>query len=259
MAADFPKLEGYVTIPAATTITVNDGGGAVAVTVPAATYKLTGAAGLLAALQTALNAAALVNSDYVTSISDDSDTAATGKVTLSAGGAFTVTTMSALLATALGLASVTEWNSSAASHTSSLSSPYVFLPGCRRDPSLGPDGSNGLLVVSGSSTIADGGQMAVLVTGRRYRDTLGFSNLRGDRVHKHLCADDNTTLESFYELVVGNGLRFDYHADRSVDATFVSYRSPSVGEFPARAVVPAWTSGAASLWAWTVDVVLYVA
>ena len=257
--ADLPKLEGYVVIPAATTITVNEGGGAVAVTITAGTYKLTGAGGLLATVAALLTANGTLSLTYACACDDDSDTAATGKVTLSAGGAFAVTTMSAILATALGLAAVNEWNSSAASHTSSLSSPYIFLPGCRRDPALAPDGSNGLLVISGSSTVADGGQLAVLVTGRRYRDTLGFSNLRGDRVWTHLAADDNTALEAFFYLVVGAGKRFDYHADRSVDATFVSYQSPSVGEFPARAVVPGWTSGAASLWAWTVDVVLYVA
>lgn len=260
MACDLPKLEAVITVPTGGwSITFIDGGGTAALAVPAATYRLTGTGGLLATIVALANDnGTLTRTDYAATCSDDSDTASTGKVTISAGGAFTISTMTADCATALGLAAVAEWNSSVASHESSLGAPSIFLPGCRRGPGLSPDTDAGLPVRDGTQTISNSGTTRTLSYSTRYVDRFVLANLRGDVTWSSL-SSAMTSLQAWWLAYASAGVRVDYHADRSVDATYTSWVFTSIGRFPISPVVETWTSGAASLWRFESDALKYVA
>jgi hypothetical protein len=257
--SDLPKLEATITVPVGgwTISITEDPAKSATVTVPAGDYKLTGTGGLLAVLVAALTADGTLDGTYAGSCSDDSDTASTGKITISVTGVttYSVTACAAGLQAALGFSS---WGTPSASKTGQLSSPYIFLPGCRREPGLCPDGDIGMPVTDGTFTIAPSGATRVLCYGERYEDVLAFGHLTGAKTWKAIgTTDPNATLQSFFELAIMLGLPIHYHPDRSVDTTYVSYVSSTVGRLPAEPVVPTWTTGANSLWSVRFDVVRY--
>ena len=258
--ADLCKLEAVVTVPTGGwSITFVDGGGTAALAVPAGTYRLTGTSGLLYTIVGLANTnGTLTRTDYAYSVSDDSDTTASGKVTISAGGAFQITTMTVDLATAMGLDAVTEWTSSAASHTSTRGAPCIYLPGCRRGPGLSPDTDDGVPIRDGTQTISVSGTTRTLCYSTRYVDRFSFGNLRGDTVWTSL-SSTVTSLESWWATYASAGVRIDYHPDRSVDGTYTSWVFTAVDRFPIAPVVETWTSGAASLWRFDSDALKYVA
>lgn len=224
-----------------------------AISVAAADYYLTTAStGLLATLKTALDGSATLADTYTVSLADTSDTD-TGKVTISSDGAiaFSVSWTSTDIRDRLGF---TGNLSSLTTHTSTEQAEYLWLPPVGRDDSfLAPDGQSGLpetdLVVNRSTD----GSMVASQFETLYADSLGFRLVRGSAMFEAYEVTANESLENFYYDVLGKGLPFRYHKDRSDDATFVTWRAPNAVTFRPEAVEPGWDS-ANALWNWREDV-----
>lgn len=250
-----PKLEGRITADSAWVISVTEATGPVtdaAITVAAGDYYLTSATSLLTALKTALDGSATLNGVYTVSLADDADTD-TGKVTISAPsvGNISITWSNTDIRDRLGF---TGDVSGATTHTGTEQAEYLYLPPVGRDDSfMAPDGDAGLeetdLVVS---TSPDGSMVATKFQ-TRYLDSLGFSLVKGSAMYVKHEATDNESLQKFYQDVLGKGLPFRYHKDRSDDATFVTWRAPNAVAFRPDAEVPGWDSPNA-LHSWREDV-----
>jgi len=220
------KLEGLITVPTGGySMTVTDSGGTKSVTVlTAGTYYLNSTTSLLTTIGTALTADSTLAGTYTLS-TDDTASTATGKttITITGGGAsITVAWDSTTLRDVLGF---TAGLSGAATYTSTSSSPYIYLPNQRRCNPMAPDGYKGVPVTDASFTMSSTGTSKVLKYATRYHDNLEFAFLSGTKTWTQFEVTPNESLESFFNTVISNGYPFRYHNDRSVDATFATFRS----------------------------------
>lgn len=245
------KLEGEIIISTATVLaTMNDGGGADTITIPAGRYFLNtvGSGGatrtLLAEIAFQMETAMGAGSSSVT-VDDNSDTSV-GKVTISRSSAFSVTWSSTSLRDALGF---TGNLGSASSHLSTNHAKYLFLPNCGRSGVLGPDASDGAIEADYTLSIGTDGTAYALSYSKRYRDSLEFRTLKGSKTWTAMDVTTNEAYQQFYEDVISLGLRVRYHADRSSDATFRTWVVEDGGSFAPVAVREEWTESTESLWA----------
>jgi hypothetical protein len=83
--------------------------------------------------------------------------------------------------------------------------------------------------------------------------------LDGRRTWTTYEATVNESLQTFWETVLGRGYPFRYYPDRTVDATYLTYRAVSaLFGFAPQALVPGHTTSAESWWGWETDVIEYV-
>lgn len=238
------KLEGMITVPTggwSASITDNDG--TFTATVAAGDYFLTSTTSLLAAFKTALDNGAGVT--YTVTV-DDADPTGTGKVTITpSAGNVAITWTSTSLRDALGF---TGNLSAASTQVSPSSSPYIYLPNVQRSPAMAPEGSNGYVVNDSTVTVAPSGNAVGLQYNKRYINTLGFRFLLANKgwiAHEVVA---NESLESFYNSTIGAVRPFRIHPDRSVDATFTTWRAAGASEIALTPAIPNMTTGATSLW-----------
>lgn len=260
--SDYPKLEGRLSTPTATgyTMSVNEGGGAVVVTVLAANshyYPTSDTGGMLAAIGAALTANGSLAGTY-SLILDDTDNG-TGRVTISATGvaSFAITWPDETLRDALGF---TGSVSGAATYISPSACPYVWLPDRRRVDPPTPEGMKGFPVPRTIVTRSNSASKA-LSLGFNYDSKLQFRLMRGNKVWRCFEQVTNESLENFYELIIGRGVPVRYHTDRANDTRYVDWRI--MPTWAVRPEVPAYVGrgcvGADSLWAYgEVDVMEYV-
>jgi len=250
-----PKLEGRVTVPTGDwTISVTDSGGTdPAITVSAGDYYLTSTTSLLTTLQNALNASGTLAGTYTVAIADDADTD-TGKVTISATGGGNIS----ITWTATGLRDVLGFDgnvSGAASHTGAEQAEYLFLPGSPRDGSgHAPDGDVGIPSTDLVMNRSTDGTVVAFQYEDTYDDSLGFQHLRGHNVFTTYETTVNESLQTFWGDVFKAGLPFRYHKDRSVDATYVTWRAVNQNRFLVDQIEEGWHS-ATALFNWRADVI----
>lgn len=261
MPCEMPKLEGSVVVPTGGwAFTLREAPSTFLVgTVAAGTYK---ASTLVAALQTAFNDAG--NLTYAVTIDDDAVGATSVITTSVASGTFLFYTMATGMRLFMGIDALSA--SLAASVVGDVGCPYVWCPKQMRGPGLCPNGSVGMPVALNTLSTSYGGVVKSLSYGELAIDVVRFSNLPGSSTWDSLgSAADGTTFESFWRAVMMNTTTYptstgkiDYHADRSVDGTYVSWQSRSVGKMPVSPTIAEWTSGAASLWNVEFDVSKHV-
>ena len=236
-----PKFEARVTVPAGGyAIAVTDSGGTSSVTVPAARYFLVD---LLAALVTALNADATLAGTYTAVLDDDSDTTATGRVTLSAtgGGNISVTWTSTVLRDLLGF---TASLSGAATYQGTKAAKPLHLPDVPRCNPLVPEGMVGIPISNVSQAKAPSGQIVTL----SYGDDVGVDSwemhfLSGRKTWTQYETYDNEALQTFWAAYVKTGAPIRFYPDRSVDGTYVTWIVSAPQMFPAQPEIAGYVGG----------------
>jgi hypothetical protein len=245
------KLEGEIVITASTVLaTMNDGGGADTITIPAGRYFLN-TIGSGGATRTFLNEIAFqmessmgAGSSSVT-VDDTADTAL-GKVTISRSSGFSITWSSTSLRNALGF---TGNSSTATSHTGSNHAKYLFMPNCGRSGVMGPETSDGAIEADYTLSMGTDGTVYALAYSKRYMDSLEFRTLKGSKTWSALDVTTNEALEQFYGDVISLGLRVRFHKDRSDDATFRTWVIEDGSKFQPSPVKDDWVDSTESLWA----------
>jgi hypothetical protein len=248
------KLSQKVTIAAGTTVTVNETGPGVikAVTMPAGSYYLEGAGGLLDTLCSAMTADATLNGTYSYAIDDDTDSG-TGKVTISAAGitTFTITwTASTPLRDALGYTGTL--TPGALSFQSTKASPLLWLPNTNRvpespDPAAGQ--SLGREEYDYQVAVAPSGAIATSVYETRYVDVLAWMTTKGSKTWRANEVIGNESFQGWLAFYMQSGAqKFRFHPDRSADATYSELvLDQDAHEFKATPMVQGWV-GPNSLW-----------
>ena len=261
-----PKLEGRITLAAAVSMTIVEDSGARNATVVVASagdYYLTstaagGAGSLLATIAYELTTNGTLVGTYSVALDDTADSA-TGKITISATGVsnFAVTWVGTELRNLLGWTG--DVTATAATYTAPEHAEYLFLPGCGRSSNLAPDGDVGVERTDGTLAVAPSGAAVALQYSTRYVDVLELAHLKGARTWVSLETTANMSLQKFWRDVIGTGKPFRYHIDRSVDATYVTWRTDEDGlrGFNPAPVVPGWY-GASSIWSWRTNVLKLV-
>lgn len=250
------KLEGRITVPTGGwSISVNEGGGGVTVTVAAADYYLTtagsGSRSLLAELEFQLDS--LMTGAYTVSLDDTADNA-TGKVTISATGvgSFSITWTSTSIRDALGF---TGNVSGATTYTGSNQARYLWLPNVRRANLMGAEPSStsfdlGVQVEDGTFTMAPSGASKKLAYNRRRIDTLEYRYLLGNKSLLALETTTNESWERFYQDVIQPGYPFRLHPDRSSDSVYFTWKADSTkAGMGVEPIYPGWVNNASSQWA----------
>lgn len=251
-----PKLEGRITVPTGGwSAAVTDSDGSFTATVAAGDYYLTSTTSLLSTFTTALNNGAGVT--YTLSV-NDADPTGTGKVTITpSSGNVAITWTSTSLRDALGF---TGNLSAASTHTSTSSSPYIWLPNTPRAPAMAPDGYQGMPVTDGTVTGSPTGTTAAIQYATRYIDTMEWRFLLGSKTWITWESVVNESLEKFWSVSIGAGNPIRYHKDRADDATYVTYRSLAIDALRVSPAIPTFTGAATSLWHWgPAQVVKYIA
>lgn len=253
-----PKLELRYTVPSGgQSISVTDSGGSDTVILLAGNYYIAGTTSLLSALQTGLNASGTLAGTYALSLDDTSDSAATGKVTISCDRTFSVTWNSDVMMAALGF---TGNLSSASTYTGSNSSKYVFLPNCGRSGALSPEPSSTSYNLGANEsdyrvTVSPSGYTTTLTYNRRYRDTMNFENLKGNKAWKCHETVTNESLQTFIETMIDDGgSPFKFFPSRTDDTVaFQLVFAEGFTGFAPAPVVENWV-GASSLWSFAANV-----
>jgi hypothetical protein len=253
-----PKLEGRITVPSGGWIVsvqeFTPNAGPASVTVAAAgDYYLSSSTSLLTTVGAAATANGTLSATYTLTLS-----ATTGLITLAGSGVatFNWNWTSTALRDLLGFTgNLTGANSYAATRQS----PYLFLPNRGRAPADAPEGSRGTIVTDGTLTASPSGHSKALVYSSRYRDRLGFAQIDGRRTWTTYETTVGESLQTFWDGVMGEGAPFRYYPDRTVDATYLTYRAvDALFGFKPVPIVPGWTTSADSLWAWETEVIEYV-
>ncbi len=260
MTANLPKLEGRIRFDAVQQITLTETPGtAHVITIASANtdYYLCSTTNLLTAITSAINATGSIANTYLLSISDDSDTAATGKVTIArtAGAStFALTWETTAVRDALGFVGSISAGSTTA--TGDYHARYLFLPNVKRGPGLAPDGDDGLPMTDALVTVAPSGNSYSLSYSTRYIDKLSWNFLTGDKALIYLAAT-NAAYERFYLDVIGAGNPLRYYPARDTDGTYVTYQVINPARFECTPHIEAWRHSTKSLWNSSYDVIKY--
>jgi len=254
-----PKLEGRITIPTGgwqVQCSENAGARTSTVTIAAGDYYMSTSNGanasLFAALVNALAADATLLGTYGGSLDDNSDTSL-GRLTISVSGgatAFALTWISTDLRDILGFTGNT---SNAASATGSNQVRYLFLPNTGRANPLAPEPASssgtylGVVESDGTSALSPSGYHVNMQYSTRYRDSLEFHNLKGNKTWKASESTTNESFQKFWEDVIGQGIPFRYHSSRDSDAVYWTQYIENFQTYAPDAQEQGWV-GANSLW-----------
>lgn len=254
-----PKLEGRITLSSAQTMIVTDSGGASQNRVVAAgDYYLTstatgGSASLLSAVETALE---LSGQLYTVSLDDTADSAL-GKVTIAVAAGTTAIDFSgaATLRDILGFSGNI---AAAASATGAYQARYLWLPNTGRQSPMSPEPTStaydmGGEEADGTFTFSPSGASKRLVYTRRFVDTMAFENVLGSKTWMATETVTNASLQKFWRDVIGAGLPFRFHPDRSSDTVYWTWVASNFLAFKPNAAQPNWV-GANSLWSVSYEV-----
>ena len=238
------KYEGQIVLSSTTLVGTFAGA---AVSVAAGTYYWTTAStGFLATFKAALDAA--TGRTWTLSIDDGSDTSL-GKLTISCTGAATTATWSStelrnLMGFTINLASGTSW-------TGTQQVKNLWLPNCGRSSILSPEASTGAIECDYSQSLGADGTPYTLSYSTRSFDSMEHRTVLGSKTWTSKETTTNESFETFYRSVIAYGLKFRFHADRSVDGTYRTWvaSGDTGGRFNPTPVIEQWADGAASLWA----------
>lgn len=254
------KLEGLVRFTSAQTVTVVEDGvsrGPITVLSPDTDYFWTSATAALTTIAAALNAGAPVGVTWALAIDDTADNA-TGRTTISVDGlgapAPTVTFNTTPLRDYLGFTGVVAFGTGNVPQTSTNHARFLWLPDVKRTNQLVPDGDAGLRLSDATFTVAPSGHSKSLVYNERFIDNLEFQQVLGRKAWDRHETYGNESFEQFWQDVIKAGLPFKYHAARSDDATFVTYKARAAGQLPITFKFPGW-DGAAALFDIKMDVI----
>lgn len=241
-----PKLETIFSFDSAQSVSVDEGGGAVAVTIASASTDYTlSTAGAATALLTAIGSALTANGSlagtYTCTLS-----ATTGKVTISAtgiGGAgnFSIAWTSTTIRNVLGF---TGTISGASSYTSTEHAEYLWLPGVGRAAPMAPDAYQGRPVVDVVTTLSPDGHVTVIEGDTRYDDTLDFRFVRGNKTWTPLETTTNESFQTFWAATVTQGLAIRYYPDATSTSNTVDYVAMPRPEYPLQVAVEGWVGSA---------------
>lgn len=248
-----PKLEGIVTIPSGSSVSVTEtgGGGTAAVSLTAGTYSLSE---LCAHLASVLTSNGTLSGTYSCSVSDDSDTS-TGKVTLSVTGitSFTLTWTDTTVRDALGYTATL--TPTATSFLASNASPWIWLPNVGRSDGDLADGDQGDPIRQVAVNCApDGSVYSWASSALRYETVIEFQNIRGYKALRSFETVTNESLQTFFETVVSKGIRFRYYIDRSDDTSYTEHvaKQGDAERYGLEPAIKGWR-GTNSLWHWRCD------
>lgn len=243
-----PKLEGIITIPSGSSVSVTEtgGGGTSSVSLNAGEYSLSEFCTYFAS---ALTSNSTLSGTYSCTISDDSDSS-TGKVTLSATGitSFTLTWTETTPRDVLGFDDTL--TPTASSFTATNASPYIFLPNVGRSDAGLADGDDGIPVRTVAVNVAPSGDVYGWASASlRYEDVIEFEHLKGYKTLRSLEVVTNESLQSFHEAVISKGTPFRYHVSRADDDTYTEHvaKQGSSERMPVTPLRKDWR-GAQSLW-----------
>lgn len=256
-----PKLEGMFTIPTGGyTFSINEGGGAQAVTIPAGQYFLTsgvsGGNSLLTEIGNQATAVGGLAGTYTLSVSD-TDGSATGKVTISCSGA----TPTAFTWTSTALRDWIGFSGSESVGATTVGDNHaerLWLPNVRRAMPRTSDASTGLRVSDYTITVAPNGVSKRLAYNKRFVGDLTFNYLDGKKTKLEFETVVNESLETFWIDVIYAGHAVRYYTDRSVDSTYLEWVLTGGHEFVPDPAVPGWV-GSSSTWNWSSQFIGYVA
>ena len=256
-----PKLEGKITIPTggySVTISEDAGARSSVLTIAAADYYLatagTGSRSLLAELEYQLDNDTTLLGAYTVSLSDNSDSTSTGKVTItldSGASSFAVSSWnSSTLRDVLGFSGS---ESGSTSLTGDEHAEYLFLPNVGRSGVMAPEPSAttqnfGVPETDGTFRMAPSGAAARLKYNTRYRDRLRFVHLKGYKTYKQLETVTNESFEKFYDKVIGEGLTFRYYKSRDDDTKYWSLVVEDFQNYAPQVVREGWEGSAQGLW-----------
>jgi ketosteroid isomerase-like protein len=257
----YPKCEGPIVIPTAWSVKFQEPPGAVqTITIPAGTYYLSTTNGanssLTTTLKTLLDANVTLAGTYTVSV-DDNSNSSTGKVTISATGAasFSITEWTSTdLEVVLGFTTTT---SGALTYTGANQATYLWLPSVPRARILAPEPTTttyqlGLRRVDLTRAPSPDGRSVRMVYNTTYHDSFEFDFLTANKVFQSQESVVNESFEKFYDDVIGSGLQFRYHRDRSDDSVSWTQVIEDAEEFRAEPMAGSgdrgWRQGASSLW-----------
>lgn len=209
------KWEGPLAVPLGSGyfLTVTEAGGdpvTVHVLSSGARYWPSSQTSFLVMIAAALNSHEdLDNEDYALELDDDDD--GTGKVTISATIAFSISFPDEGLMTALGFEEDTD---SATSHTAPRHCPLVWLPPRRRWDPPTPEGVDGIPMPTVSVLVAPSGDSYALAHGLRTESSIEFRYLPGFKMWRALEQVPGESWEEFFHATIRRGLPVRYHHDR---------------------------------------------
>ncbi len=240
----FPKLETIFTFSSTQAVSVDEGGGAVAVNVAASatSYTHSTSTSLLSAIGTALTANGSLAGTYTLTLS-----ATTGKVTISAtgiGGAgnFALNWTSTTVRNVLGF---TGNLSGAASYTGTEQAEYLWLPGVGRGPIVAADGSDGLPMSDMIVTVSPSGHHTHMSGNVRYEDAFDIRYVLGNKVLLEYETTVNESFETFWTSTIHAGLPIRYYPDATSTSNTVDWIALPTPKLPVTPVFEGWNGATA--------------
>lgn len=170
---------------------------------------------------------------------DDTTDSATGQVTIARNSNYTATWTSTTLRDALGFTGNLS-TASTASFTGANHAKYLFLPNVGRSGILSPESSTGAVETDHTIAIAPDGTLYALAFSSRSYDSLEFRMLKGNKAWSTFAVLTNEALQQFYIDVIARALRVRFYADRSVDATFRTWRVEDAGHYDPKPLREDW-------------------
>jgi hypothetical protein len=264
-ATALPKLELRIRVPTGGwAFQLTDANGTnVAKTFPAGDYYLNsvapgGTLSFCAQLAALCTAGSMV---YAVTVDDDTDNA-TGKTTMAANGAFTLTWVNTLLRDQLGFtgSSVTGPTVVGANHAKGLWLPTSQRTPREPDPVLGESGQDfGRPEADYLVTRAPSGATTQSVFSRRRSGELDFQTLLG---HKMWLSDEQILNESFERFWIdqmdAGGVPFRYHNNRANDAVYWTLVwKEEAGQIAPEPHIEGWV-GVRSIWRLQLGVFKYI-
>lgn len=170
---------------------------------------------------------------------DDTADSATGQVTIARNSNYTATWTSTTLRDALGFTTNLS-TASTSSFTGANHAKYLFLPNVGRSGILSPESSTGAVETDHTIAIAPDGTLYALAYSSRSYDSLEFRMLKGSKTWSTFAVLTNEALQQFYTDVIARALRVRFYADRSVDATFRTWRVEDAGHYDPKPIREDW-------------------
>lgn len=233
------KLEGEIILTAATILGTFAGS---VITIPAGRYFLNsiGSGGatrtLLLEIKNQLDTGP--GGTWTVTVDDGTDSSL-GKVTIARNSNYTATWTSTTLRDALGFTGNLS-TASTATFTGANHAKYLFLPNVGRSGILAPESGTGAIETDHTMAIAPDGTLYALAFSSRSYDSLEFRMLIGSKTWSTFAVTTNEALQQFYSDVLARALRVRFHADRSVDATFRTWRVEDAGHYDPKPIREDW-------------------
>lgn len=203
------------------------------ITIPAGDYYISE---LIAEIEDQMNdsGGAGASDAYHVTIDDNSDTS-TGKVTISIDASvidsFEITWTDTDLRDVLGFTGASTGAITGPGATSVTGDDHALalhLPNCHISGQLVPDGDAGVYIHDGTMTVAPDGTACALSYSSRRENFIRLAFLKGYKTWTSLERIDNESFETLWVGYLRRGVPFRYYRDRSVDAAYATYLSPSL-------------------------------